>query len=135
MLTEREFSKQVVSALESAGSWCFNVHGHRFQKSGTPDVYVANIRWTGWIEFKVGSSRPRPLQIMTMKDLLVRGVPAFVVRLKDGVVYCELWGGDSHEVLAYCKDWRRDKGTTRGLCLLTMFNDAGKMAIKIMKGL
>lgn len=127
---ETVFGHDVVAALESAGSFCFNIHGHRYQKSGMPDLYVANTRWTGWIELKVDKGTVKDIQNMKIKDLLRRGVPAFVVRLREGVVYCEL----GKETLAWAKNWNIKKGQARGLGLLQMFNDAGEIAIKIMKG-
>jgi len=130
---ESEFQNQIVAGLESVGSKILNVHGHRFQKSGWPDLYVCG-RWTGWIELKVGQGKPTPLQIIVIKDLLIRGVPAFVVRLRENVVYCELWYQGGMESLAYCREWNRRKGITRGLSLVEMFRGAGTLAIEMLKG-
>lgn len=132
-MKESEFSREICAGLESVGSKILNVHGHRFQSAGWPDLYVCG-RWTGWVELKVESRKPTSLQIIVMKDLLVRGVPAFVVRWKDGVVYCELWSSDGMETLGYCKEWGRSKGVARGLSLVKMFNDAGLLAIEMLKG-
>jgi len=132
-MKERDFAKKIKCGLESVGCFCFNVHGHRMQKSGVPDCYVAHNKWTGWIEFKVGDARPTDLQIMRIKDLLVRNVPAFVVRLRDDIIYCELWtSGGEYETLAFCDQWRVLKGQTLGLGLLKMFDEAGEMAVKII---
>lgn len=128
--SKNSFTKLVMEALEAAGSWCLKIHGHRYQKGGVPDLYIANLRWSGWIELKVGDRDIEPLQELNLKALLARGVAAFVVRWKDGIVYCEL----GKETLAYCEDWNYVKGATRGLSLLKMFNDAGDAALKIMKG-
>ncbi len=130
---EREFSGQIKAALESAGCWVFNVHGHRMQKAGVPDLYVASRLWTGWIELKIGDGKPSLMQVMQMKDLLRRNVPAFVVRLRDGVVYCELWTGEAEfETLSYCEQWDRLKGQARGLSLLEMFDQAGRLAVNMI---
>ena len=133
-MKERDFARKIKNGLESVGCFCFNVHGHRMQRGGVPDIYVAHNRWTGWIEFNVGNYKPTDLQIMRMKDLLIRNVPAFVVRFKDGIIYCELWGGSEFETLSYCDQWKRWKGQTLGKGLLKMFDEAGKTAIKIIIG-
>lgn len=143
-MKESEFSYQIIGGLESVGSAILNLHGHRFQASGWPDLYICG-RWTGWVELKVDNCKPSSLQIIKMKDLLIRGVPAFVCRLKDGIVYCELWYSLGHgrgkskvedgmETLAYCRNWQRNKGVNRGLGLIQMFNQAGEVAIKMLKG-
>lgn len=136
-MNESQFSHKIVQGLEGVGAWIMNVHGHRFQKSGIPDLYVAHNQWTGWVEFKVGSGKPTDLQIMKMKDLLVRNVPAFVVRLRDGVIYCELWSGGGKgrfcETLSCCELWGVWKGQALGMGLLKMFDDAGAMAIEIIR--
>ena len=126
---ETKFANDVRDALESVGGFCFNVHGHRFQKSGMPDMYVAHREWSGWVEFKVLNNSASKLQMMKLKTLLVVGVPAFVVRLKENIVYCEL----GKETLAYCEEWDRSKGLSRGKSLIKMFNDAGSAAIEIMR--
>ena len=134
-MLERDFAKLINGALESVGAFTFNVHGHRMQKSGMPDTYCAHPQWTGWTELKVGQNKPSPVQINVMKDMLRRGVPAFVVRYRERVVYCELWiNKKESETLAYCHEWERFKGNTRGLELLKMFNRAGDKAIEIIKG-
>jgi len=133
-MKESELQREVIKCLESVGVWTFNVHGHGWQKSGVPDLYCAHPKWTGWIEFKVGEGKPSALQIICMKDLLLRGVAAFVVREMDGVIYCELWGGGKHcETLSFCKDWSRSKGIERGKQILEMLVGAGRMALEIMK--
>lgn len=135
-MKENDLQRTVIEALKSVGAWTFNVHGHGMQKCGVCDLYCAHNRWTGWIEFKVGKNRPSALQIICMKDLLIRGVAAFVVREYEEVIYCELWIGEKHyETLSFCKEWLRSKGTTRGLELLKMLRGAGETAIKIMKGI
>lgn len=132
-MKESKFQSEIVCGLESVGSKVLNLHGHRFQSGGWPDLYVCG-RWTGWVELKVGNAKPSALQIIVMKDLLIRGVPAFVVRFRDNVVYCELWYQGGMESLAYCKGWNRRKGVTRGLALVEMFHGAGSLAIEMLKG-
>ena len=132
-MKESEFQREIIRGLESVGSKVLNLHGHRFQVSGWPDLYICG-RWTGWVELKVGDAKPTKLQIMVMKDLLIRGVPAFVVRLKGGVVSCELWYKGGMESLAYCREWGRRKGATRGLSLIEMFKGAGQLAVEMVKG-
>jgi hypothetical protein len=133
-MNETKFAKSVTDALESIGAFTFNVHGHRFQKSGWPDMYCAHPKWTGWCEFKVEKGKPTALQMQVMRGLLGRGVPAFVVRLREGSVYCELWHRNGFETLAYCHEWHRFKGTARGLNLVDMLVRAGDKAIEIIKG-
>jgi hypothetical protein len=133
--SEKVFQRDVKRALESVGSWILNFHGHGFGKSGIPDLFVANTRWSGWIELKVGKNRPTPLQIICMKDLLRRGVPAFVVRGYEQNVVCELWYGDKdYEILSFCEEWDRKKGITQGSSILDMLIEAGDKAIEIVKG-
>jgi hypothetical protein len=133
-LNETAFAKKIDDALESVGALTFNIHGHRFQKGGWPDLYCAHPKWTGFCEFKVGDGKPTATQIIVMKGLLYRNVPAFVVRLRENVVYCELWTSTGFETLSYCHEWLRFKGTARGLSLLTMFDEAGANAIEIIRG-
>ena len=133
-MIESKFAKTIIDALKSIGCWTLNIHGHRFQKSGVPDIYVAHPRWSGWIEFKVGNREPTDLQIIVIKDLMYRGVPAFVVRLRDGVIYCELWyGGGKVETLAYSEEIKRIKGVVLGKDLIEMFVTAGNKGIEMMK--
>jgi hypothetical protein len=134
-MLESDFSKKLCDALEGVGAQILNVHGHRYQKSGWPDVQVYHPKWTGHCELKVDDRKPDLLQINTMKGLLRRNTPAFVVRLRDNVVYCELWTSKKeYETLAYCHEWLRFKGTTRGVQLLEMFDRAGTKAIEIITG-
>ncbi len=130
-MKESKFQHEIIDALESVGSKILNLHGHRYQAVGWPDLYTCG-RWTGWIELKVGSRKPTELQIMVIKDLLIRGVPAFVCRFKEDVVYCELWYKGGMETLAYCRNWNRRKGITRGLSLIEMFNGAGRLAVEML---
>lgn len=132
-MKESVFANKIIHALEGVGCWCFNVHGHRFQKLGVPDCYVAHCKWTGWIELKTGSAKPSALQVMNIKDLLIRNVPAFVVRLREEIIYCELWFSDDYETLAYSDCLSRSKGQTLGLDLLRMFDTAGQAAVEIIK--
>ena len=132
-MLERKFAKLIDDALCSVGALTFNIHGHRFQKSGWPDLYCAHPKWTGFCELKVDKNKPSPVQVTVMKDLVRRGVPAFVVRFRENVVYCEFWfKTDEFETLAYCHEWQRFKGTARGMNLLTMFNEAGDRAIEMI---
>jgi hypothetical protein len=132
---ESDFSKKVVTALESVGALMLNIHGHRMQKGGIPDLWCCHPKWTGWTELKCEDRKPTKLQVNMMKDMLRRGTPAFVVRYREKVVYCELWMNKKEmETLAYCHEWERFKGVTRGLQLLEMYDRAGLKAIEIMKG-
>jgi len=132
-MKENEFQRKIVRALESIGAWTLNVHGHRMQKSGVPDLYVAHPKWTGWIELKTNKGKPSDLQVCNIRSLINRGVSAYVVRLYEDTVYCEVWGKGHYEVLSYCEEWERGKGTTRGLELLKMLSSADKLLVKFIQ--
>ena len=139
--SEKIFQRDVVRALEGVGSWILNFHGHGYGRSGIPDLFVANRKWSGWIELKIGNKKPTDLQVVCMKDLLCRGVPSFVVRGYESSMVCELWnrvghrgeGGDDYEILSYCKEWTRIKGLGQGFSLLEMLIVAGEKALEIVK--
>lgn len=140
-MKETEFQRLLIRGLESVGAIVFNIHGHRYQKSGIPDFYCAvgsgaGGEWSGWIEVKVGKGAVSGLQVIRMKDLLRRGVPAFVVRWLDGNVYCELWYSEEEYVVLSCSElWLRSKGIARGKGIVDMLRAAGEEAVKlILKG-
>jgi hypothetical protein len=82
-MTETDFKNRIVSALKSQGALTFKVHGHAFQSSGWPDLYVAHRKWTGWLELKVGSRALTTLQTIILRKLSDRGVSALELRFED----------------------------------------------------
>lgn len=113
-MNESSFCKKLMRMLEDRGAVVFKIHGHGMQESGWPDLYVAGLVFTGWIELKVGRRKVTPLQKERMRMLVERGVPAFVLRLEDGVVCIE----DS------CREWDED-----GEKLLEWFSSISKIIL------
>lgn len=85
-MLETHFQRKLIQLIEDVGAVVLNVHGHSYQKSGWPDLYVAHWAWSGWMELKVGRNRPSPLQREMMISLARRRVNVVWVRLKDDVV-------------------------------------------------
>lgn len=87
-MLESEFCADVIAALEGAAALTFKVHGHGMQKAGWPDLQVYSSRWTGHIELKVNEPCSR-IQQLVMRDLLIRGTPALILRWIGGAVQAE----------------------------------------------
>jgi hypothetical protein len=85
-MTESQFQRQVIKALEDFCAVVYNIHGHAMQKRGIPDLYVAHRLWTGWIELKVGGNSISAIQAHQLEKLWSAGAQAFVVRLNGGVL-------------------------------------------------
>jgi hypothetical protein len=82
-MKESVFEKRFKECLQRCDSLRLKIHGHLGQDSGWPDLYVAHLRWQGFIELKVENGQPRTNQIVVIKSLRRRGVPALVVRCKE----------------------------------------------------
>lgn len=90
---ESSFQTTLMKRLHKEGAMVFNMCGSGFQISGIPDLYVAHMRWTGWLELKVKSKLSDP-QKRVISELVHRRVPAFVVRKFHQIVACEWVDGD-----------------------------------------
>lgn len=81
-MKERAFQHLVKDSLTSVGAEIYNIHGHAMQQRGIPDLFVGHPLWTGWLELKVGNRAVDPLQRHKINDLIMRAVPAIILRLR-----------------------------------------------------
>lgn len=79
-LNHSQFQAKVTGIFESKGAWTFNVHGSRMQKRGVPDLLVIALKWKGFIEFKIGRDKCKPIQKSKIKILTEREFPTYVLR-------------------------------------------------------
>lgn len=79
-MRESSFTADVAKRLKAAGALTFKIHGGPYGRAGVPDMFVADTRWSGWIEFKVGRNKVTPVQQAAMYALTKRGVNAVVLR-------------------------------------------------------
>lgn len=96
MINETVFCKQIVQAVKSVGAMTFNVHGHKMQASGWPDLQIYHPSFTGHVELKVGKNPASALQKERISLLKKLGTMAFVLRLHnydDRIVQMEDEGG------------------------------------------
>ena len=84
-MKEGDFQKKLIKQLESQAAWCFNIHGHGWQKSVIPDVLIIHPRLNGFVELKAERREAEPLQRDVAKAIKKRLFPAFVIRAKDGI--------------------------------------------------
>lgn len=59
----------------------FNVHGHKMQAAGWPDLQIYHPVFTGHIELKIRRNQCSELQQERIKMLKLLGTAAFVLRL------------------------------------------------------
>ena len=81
--------RDLARRLEGVGALALKVHGHLMQEAGWPDLYVAHRTFHGWIEVKSGDRTLTALQRVRIGQIRARGVPALVVRGRDGVLTVE----------------------------------------------
>ena len=63
MVLERDFQKKFISDLRKLGYKCFKQQMNATTRVGTPDLFVFNEGWWGWIEFKKSkNAKKRPGQ-------------------------------------------------------------------------
>lgn len=92
---ESKFKAEVRQALESLGGKVVKLWGNMFQETGLPDLYVAHVRWNGWIELKVGKRKAEPRQKIVMSEFVARHVAAMVLRFReDGLIQTETEEGE-----------------------------------------
>ncbi len=92
-IKESTFQSTLMRQLQKEGALVFNMCGGGFQTSGIPDLYVAHMRWTGWLELKVKGKLSDP-QKRVLSKLVHRRVPAFVMRKFHRLVACEWIDGE-----------------------------------------
>jgi len=79
-MKESALQTRVMRQLRARGALVFNVHGHGMQEPGWPDLYVAHVRWQGWVELKVEGRKLGTAQRIIIRRLVERGVNVSVVR-------------------------------------------------------
>lgn len=79
-MKENKFQKRIKKQLESQAAFVINVHGHRMQISGLPDLQVIHKDWKGWLELKVEKGVASELQRIQAAKFELRGVPVYVLR-------------------------------------------------------
>lgn len=82
-MKENKFQKQVKKQLENQGAFIINVHGHRLQIAGLPDLQVIHRKWKGWLELKVEKNEASALQRVQAAKIELRGMPVYVLRCVD----------------------------------------------------
>jgi len=91
-MKENKFQNQVKKQLESQAAFIINIHGHRMQKSGLPDLQVLHTRWDGFLELKCEKREASTLQRIVAAKIELRGTPVYVLRCVEKCV------GDVYEV-------------------------------------
>lgn len=79
-MKETEWQAKVVSQIRKCNALVLNTHGHIYQQSGWPDIYIAHRFFSGWVELKGEHTLLEDHQRLIMKKLNERGVPAYVAR-------------------------------------------------------
>ena len=78
-MDEGSFQTKVMWKLRSEGCKVFNIHGHAYQATGIPDLWVGHEKWQGWLELKAEKTAITPIQWMQIRKLSLVS-HAFVVR-------------------------------------------------------
>ena len=81
---ECNFTRFFCRSIERCNGMTFAVVGSNMQTPGWPDRYIAHARWSGWIEFKLGSKPLSDIQRDVLQGLYKRGVPCYVGRIRSG---------------------------------------------------
>ena len=74
------FQQKVIDQLKSQAVFIFNVHGHRGQRSGLPDLLVIHTKWKGWLELKCEKYKASSLQRIQAAKIELREMPVYVLR-------------------------------------------------------
>lgn len=82
-MKESLLQKDLIDQLYKQGAFCFNIHGHQFQKGGMPDVLVLHPRFYGFIELKTDNYETETRQKSVSEMIKKRLFPAFVLRGKN----------------------------------------------------
>lgn len=79
--SETALRKPFINALRNVGALVIPYVGSTYGVAGTSDVFVAHVKWHGWIEFKGPKTKVEAVQQHFIDEMLKRKVNAFVVRL------------------------------------------------------
>lgn len=125
-MKENKFQKKVVEALIAKTAWILNVHGHRMQKSGVPDLQVVHRRWCGYLELKVGKNKCSPIQKQVIKKIKDRGFPVFVLRyIENPLVDSTLYKGQFYNFI----NIENEDGNTLNYCWYSdILNKLGELS-------
>ena len=74
------FQQKVIEQLEKQTALIFNIHGHRMQKSGWPDLQIIHRRWKGFLELKCEKYEASALQRIVAAKIELRGTSVYVLR-------------------------------------------------------
>ncbi len=98
-MKENKFQTKVVKQLKNQAAFIVNVHGHRMQKSGLPDLLIVHKDWKGWLELKTGKStikknQASAIQRIQAAKIELRNMPVYVLRCverDEGIygIYCD----------------------------------------------
>jgi hypothetical protein len=88
--TESDFARAYCKKLEEYGAVVLPIVASEMQQPGWPDRYIVHRKWTGHLENKRGNNQCTTVQRIRLQRLRERGVPAFVLRVKDDMVWFEL---------------------------------------------
>lgn len=80
---ESKFTKVICDALKKRNALVFAIVAGKRQEPGWPDRYVAHTLWSGWLEFKGPKTVVTDLQRYRLRELVARGVEAWVLREPD----------------------------------------------------
>ena len=121
MKTENQLTGDLVRAGRECKALVLNLHGHREQAPGWPDVYISHVYWTGWIEFKGKGTLLQGHQRNILMQLRSKGVQAWIVRfLEQENTFWKL----------KVEDYNR-----RNLGLITLDDTTQKVFVALMKHL
>jgi len=106
-MNHSDFQKKVSELLKNKGCWLFNIHGHRMQKRGVPDLLVIGLRWKGFLEFKIGRDKCSRVQQNEMEKIERRGMPCYVLRYdeENDAIQIENKGGDELNFVVWDALW------------------------------
>jgi len=93
-MRETQFQQTLSKKLRDAGALVLNVHGHRMQVRGWPDLQVYSHLWTGHLELKCEKGKCSSEQRHVLRELRKRGSLAFVLRNKEGALTLETPEGE-----------------------------------------
>lgn len=115
---ENVFQGRMKKALEQFNATVLNIHGHSMQRPGIPDLYVAHVHGSCWIELKVGDNWLSQRQRVVCKELASRRDIVLVVRHEGHIIRVFNWKG--------AELWESKE--ERGLCV-TLFTELKELRL------
>ena len=86
-MNETAASAKVCRELEELGALTLSITPDQRGGTSWPDKYVAHVKWSGFLEFKIGTRQTTRFQKHMIAELKRRGVNVWVVRVvSDGFV-------------------------------------------------